>query len=85
MSVDKTRHGEEPFGIDHTQITLAIGRTDIGFKSLNLCPADKNIGPFKLGVVVIHCENARILDEYRHGIVSHSTGPESRLSRMLPG
>ena len=85
MSVDKARHGEEPFGIDHAQITLALGRTNIRFKCLDLCPADKNIGPFKLGVVVIHCEHARILDEYRHGVVSHSTGPGPRLSRMLPG
>ena len=85
MPVDKARHGEEPFGIDHKQIALALGRTDIGFKCLDLRPADKNIGPFKLGVVVIHCEHARILDEYRHGVVSPSTEPESRLSRMLPG
>ena len=64
-----------PFGIDHTQILLTFGRTDIGFKCLDLCPADKNVGSLKLGVAVIHCEDARIPDEYRHGAVSRSAGP----------
>ena len=36
VSVDKTRHGEEPFGIDNTQIPLAFRRTDIRFNCLDL-------------------------------------------------